>query len=60
MREKAIAPKFAPPGLDGLCGVRGARKLQVCRKRQLEGLGFSVYCVDSAEKTLCEIGGDAL
>lgn len=38
------------------------RPLQVRRKRQLEKLGFSVYCVDSAEKingVLQEIGGDA-
>ena len=38
------------------------RPLQVRRKRQLEQLGFSVYCVDSIEeieKVLTEIGGDA-
>lgn len=38
------------------------RPLQVRRKRQLEKLGFSVYCVDSVEKingVLQEIGGDA-
>ena len=38
------------------------RPLQVRRKRQLEQLGFSVYCVDSVEeieKVLTEIGGDA-
>jgi hypothetical protein len=29
------------------------RPLQVLRKRQLEQLGFSVYCIDSAE----QIGG---
>ena len=39
------------------------RPLQVRRKRQLEKLGFSVYCVDSLEQietVLQEIGGDAL
>ena len=40
------------------------RPLQVCRKRQLEGLGFSVYCVDgqeSIEQVLKALkGGDAL
>ena len=39
------------------------RPLQVRRKRQLERLGFSVYCVDSLkqiETVLQEIGGDAL
>ena len=39
------------------------RPLQVRRKRQLESLGFSVYCVDSLEQietVLQEIGGDAL
>ena len=39
------------------------RPLQVRRKRQLERLGFSVYCVDSLEQietVLHEIGGDAL
>lgn len=39
------------------------RPLQVRRKRQLEQLGFSVYCVDSLEQiktVLQEIGGDAL
>ena len=39
------------------------RPLQVRRKRQLERLGFSVYCVDSLEQietVLQEIGGDAL
>ena len=39
------------------------RPLQVHRKRQLEGLGFLVYCLDSPEdiwKILSEIkGGDA-
>jgi hypothetical protein len=37
------------------------RPLQVKRKRQLEGLGFSVYCIDDVnqiEKILKE-GGDA-
>lgn len=37
------------------------RPLQVGRKRQLEQLGFSVYCVDSLEQIeniLQEIGGD--
>lgn len=37
------------------------RPLQVRRKRQLEKLGFSVYCVDSIEQIeeiLKEIGGD--
>lgn len=36
------------------------RPLQVKKKRQLEQLGFSVYCVDSVEKingVLLEIGG---
>ena len=32
---------------------RKMRPLQVRRKRQLEQLGFSVYCIDSAE----QIGG---
>ena len=32
---------------------RKMRPLQVRRKRQLESLGFSVYCVDAAE----QIGG---
>lgn len=39
------------------------RSLQIKRKRQLEGLGFKVYCVDAIEKIepmLQEIGGDAL
>lgn len=39
------------------------RPLQVRRKTQLEGLGFSVYCVDGIEQIdgiLKEIGGDAL
>ena len=39
------------------------RPLQVRRKKQLEKLGFSVYCVDSLEQietVLHEIGGDAL
>ncbi|MGN0449943.1 MAG: VRR-NUC domain-containing protein [Ruminococcus sp.] len=39
------------------------RPLQVRRKRQLERLGFSVYCVDCLEQietVLQEIGGDAL
>ena len=38
------------------------RPLQVRRKRQLERLGFKVYCIDDVEmieKTLDEIGGDA-
>ena len=38
------------------------RPLQVRRKRQLESLGFSVYCIDSPEQietVLQEIGGDA-
>lgn len=38
------------------------RPLQVRRKRQLEGLGFSVYCLDRPEQilqVLKEIGGDA-
>ena len=38
------------------------RPLQVRRKRQLEKLGFSVYCVDSLEQietVLQDIGGDA-
>lgn len=38
------------------------RPLQVRRKRQLEALGFSVYCIDSPEQietVLQEIGGDA-
>ena len=38
------------------------RPLQVKRKRQLEGLGFSVYCIDHPEQikqVLDEIGGDA-
>lgn len=39
------------------------RPLQVRRKRQLEKLGFSVYCVDGIEQIeeiLKEIGGDVL
>lgn len=38
------------------------RPLQVKRKRQLEALGFLVYCLDSVEQideVLKEIGGDA-
>ena len=38
------------------------RPLQVRRKRQLEDLGFLVYCIDSVEKideVLKEMGGDA-
>ena len=64
-----LAPKFTSPGLDGvpdrlvlLPGGRiafielkapGKTLLQVRRKRQLEALGFSVYCIDSPE----QIGG---
>lgn len=38
------------------------RPLQIKRKKQLERLGFKVYCVDSPEQiyeVLQEIGGDA-
>ena len=38
------------------------RPLQVRRKRQLEALGFSVYCIDRPEQietVLQEIGGEA-
>ena len=38
------------------------RPLQVKRKRQLEALGFSVYCIDHSEQiqqVLDKIGGDA-
>lgn len=38
------------------------RPLQVKRKRQLESLGFRVYCIDSPEqipKVIRQIGGDA-
>jgi hypothetical protein len=38
------------------------RPLQVKRKRQLEALGFSVYCIDHPDQirqALDEIGGDA-
>ena len=38
------------------------RPLQVKRKKQLEALGFSVYCIDHHEQikqVLDEIGGDA-
>ena len=38
------------------------RPLQVRRKRQLEALGFSVYCIDRPEQietVLLEFGGDA-
>lgn len=38
------------------------RPLQVRRKRQLEALGFSVYCIDRPEQietVLQEMGGDA-
>ena len=38
------------------------RPLQVRRKRQLEALGFSVYCIGSPEQietVLQEMGGDA-
>ena len=41
---------------------RKMRPLQVRRKRQLESLGFSVYCIDSPEQIeplLRKIGGDA-
>lgn len=37
------------------------RPLQVRRKRQLERLGFSVYCIDGVERindVLTRIGGD--
>ena len=67
-----IAPKFVSPGLDGVpdrlileCKAPGKqlRSLQVHRKRQLEGLGFLVYCLDrpeAIEGILDEIaGGDA-
>ena len=59
-----LALKFTSPGFDGvpdrlvlLPGGRAPgktlRPLQVRRKRQLEALGFSVYCIDSPE----QIGG---
>ena len=38
------------------------RPLQARRKRQLESLGFSVYCIDGVEQideVLKEMGGDA-
>ena len=38
------------------------RALQIKRKKQLETLGFKVYCVDRVEmidETIKEIGGDA-
>ena len=38
------------------------RPLQVRRKRQLEELGFSVYCVDEVSQidgVIRKIGGDA-
>lgn len=38
------------------------RPLQARRKRQLEALGFSVYCIDGVEQideVLKEMGGDA-
>ena len=38
------------------------RPLQVRRKRQLEALGFLVYCIDSVEQideVLRTMGGDA-
>lgn len=38
------------------------RPLQVRRKKQLEALGFKVYCIDNTEQIsaiLQEIGGDA-
>lgn len=38
------------------------RSLQVRRKRQLEALGFLVYCIDGVEQideVLKEMGGDA-
>ena len=41
---------------------RKLRPLQVKRKRQLESLGFLVYCIDSPEQIeplLRKIGGDA-
>lgn len=41
---------------------RKMRPLQVKRKRQLEALGFLVYCIDSPEQIeplLRKIGGDA-
>ena len=44
-----IAPKFVSPGLDGVPD----RPLQIRRKKQLESLGFKVFCVDSIE----QIGG---
>ena len=55
-----LAPKFTSPGLDGVpdrlvlkAPGKTLRPLQVRRKRQLEVLGFSVYCIDSPE----QIGG---
>lgn len=41
---------------------KSLRPLQVRRKRQLERLGFLVYCIDGTEQIkpiLQEIGGDA-
>ena len=61
-----LAPKFISPGYDGMpdrlvllafvelkAPGKRLRPLQVRRKAQLEGLGFSVYCIDRPE----QIGG---
>ena len=54
-----LAPKFTSPGLDGvpdrlvLLPDGRMRPLQLLRKRQLEELGFRVYCIDRPE----QIGG---
>jgi len=64
-----LAPKFTSPGLDGVpdrlvllpdgrlafveVKAPGQKMLQLLRKRQLEELGFRVYCIDRPE----QIGG---
>ena len=63
-KRGGLAPKFTSPGLDGVPDGRLAfvevkapgqkmRPLQLLRKRQLEELGFRVYCIDRPE----QIGG---
>ena len=52
-----LALKFVSPGLVAFVELKAPgkhpRPLQVKRKRQLESLGFPVYCIDHPE----QIGG---
>lgn len=55
IRGKAYFAEMKAPG-------EKMRPLQMRRKKQLECLGFGVFCIDSPEKideVLREIGGDA-